>query len=563
LKYPDLLKEDVARIGVQDARKYNLMAGRLIADVVKSSLGPRGLEKVYIDIQGDDTITKHGGALLRKVDVAHPAAKAVIEGVNAVDTNVGDGTITTAVLISALLKKAEELLEKKIPAAVISRGYFKSLEMALDFLWEISQKSNSSDRKIMHDLTISCLKGKSIYNMSSNENRFAQQIVDAICKITDFKKNELDVDNIKIEQKPGNVSEIELVNGVVIDKTIDSYAMPHSIEDAKILLTNDDLETMRTKTEDEICITSPEQMSLFLKQQTSNVVSKVKKIIESGANVVISRKGINFVAQEALAKAGIISMRRVKANDLWWIEKATGASTCKSLENISSTELGHAKRVYQKTVGDDKMVFVDGCKNPRSVTLLLRANSFRYLDEFHRTALNAIYVLRDFIEKPFIVGGGGATEAIIANKIRTKSFEIEGREQMVIEKFADALEEIPITLARNVGMDTIDTLTELRSKHAEFTNGKFKWFGIDSDERKVAETLSSVIEPAVVKEQVIKTAVEVTNMILNVDDVFMKDEIDNTHCHIDGTVHAHKDGGKSHNHFEQEGLEQRQMHHYY
>jgi chaperonin GroEL (HSP60 family) len=279
--------------------------------------------------------------------------------------------------------------------------------------------------------------------------------------------------------------------------------------------------------------------------------------------VVISRKGIDNIAQEALAKAGIISMRRVKSNDLWWVEKATGAKTCKSLEDISPDDLGHAKKVYQKMVGDDKMVFVDGCSNPKSVTLLLRANSFRYLDEFHRTALNAIYVLRDFIEKPFIVRGGGAPEAIIARKIREKSYEIEGREQLVVEKFADAIEEIPITLARNAGMDPIDTLTELRSKHAEFTNGKFRWIGIDSAKRVVNEINSNVIEPVVVKEQIIKTAVEVTNMILNVDDVFMRDEIDNTHCHIDGTVHAHKDGGKSHNHFEQEGLEQRQMHHYY
>jgi len=209
------------------------------------------------------------------------------------------------------------------------------------------------------------------------------------------------------------------------------------------------------------------------------------------------------------------------------------------------------------------MVFVDGCSNPKSVTLLLRANSYRYLDEFHRTALNVIYVLRDFIEKPFLVGGGGATEAIIARKVREKALEIEGREQLVVEKFADAIEEIPVTLARNLGMDAIDALTELRRKHVEFTNGKFRWFGIDSDKRKVAETYPGVIEPTVVKEQVIKTAVEVTNMIINVDDVFMKDEIDNTHCHIDGTVHAHKDGGKTHNHYEQEGLEQRQMHHYY
>jgi len=564
LKYPDLLNEDVARVGLQIARKYNLQAGILLTDTIKTSLGPRGLDKVYMDIHGDVTITKHGGAFLRKIDVDHPAAKAIIEGANAVDTNVGDGTITVTVLIGALLKKAEELLKMGISPAVISQGYEKSGEIAQEVLGNIAQKCNPSDRKIMHDLAISCLKGKALYNMSADDVPIARMIIDAICMITDFSKNQIDVDNIKIEEKAGDVSDIELVKGIVIDKTIDSSAMPQSIENAKILLTNEDLERRRTRTEAEISINSPEQMNLFLKQETNDILAKVKKIIDSGANVVISRKGIDSLAQEYLAKAGIISMRRVKANDLWWVEKATGASTCKSMDNISSNELGEAKRVYQKSVSDDKMVFVDGCKNPKAVTLLLRANSKKYLDEFHRTALNVIYVLRNFIEKPLIVGGGGSTEAIIANKIRAKALDVEGKEQIVVEKFAEAMEEIPMTLAKNVGMDTIDALIELRRQHAKFSNGKFTWIGIDSAERKVSEIFSKrVVEPVVVKEQVIKTGVEVTNMILKVDDVFIRDLIDNTHCHIDGTVHAHRDGGKSHNHFEQEGLEQRQMHHYY
>ena len=564
MKYPDLLNEDVARVGLQIARKYNLQAGILIADAIKTSLGPRGLDKVYMDIHGDVTITKHGGAFLRKIDVDHPAAKAIIEGANAVDTNVGDGTITVTVLIGALLKKAEELLKMGISPTVISQGYEKSGEIAQEVLGNIAQKCNPSDRKIMHDLAISCLKGKALYNMSADDVPIARMIIDAICMITDFSKNQIDVDNIKIEEKAGDVSDIELVKGIVIDKTIDSSAMPQSIENAKILLTNEDLERRRTRTEAEISINSPEQMNLFLKQETNDILAKVKKIIDSGANVVISRKGIDSLAQEYLAKAGIISMRRVKANDLWWVEKATGASTCKSMDNILSNELGEAKRVYQKRVSDDKMVFVDGCKNPKAVTLLIRANSKRYLDEFHRTALNVIYVLRNFIEKPLIVGGGGSTEAIIANKIRAKALDVEGKEQIVVEKFAEAMEEIPMTLAKNVGMDTIDALIELRRQHAKFSNGKFTWIGIDSAERKVSEIFSKrVVEPIVVKEQVIKTGVEVTNMILRVDDVFIRDLIDNTHCHIDGTVHAHRDGGKSHNHFEQEGLEQRQMHHYY
>ena len=313
MKYPDLLNEDVARIGIQVTRKYNIQAGMLITDVIKTSLGPRGLEKVYIDIQGDATITKHGGAFLRKIDVDHPAAKAIIEGANAVDTNVGDGTITVTVLMGALLKKADELLIKGFHPAVIIRGYEKAGEIALEILANIAQKSDPSDRNVMHDLAISCLKGKALFNMSADGIPVANMIIDAICTITNFSKNQIDVDNIKIEEKLGKVSEIELIKGVVIDKTIDNYAMPHSIENAKILLTNEDLETMRTRTEAEISINSPEQMSLFLNQESDDLIYKVKKIIDSGANVVISRKGINSLAQECLAKAGIISMRRVKA----------------------------------------------------------------------------------------------------------------------------------------------------------------------------------------------------------------------------------------------------------
>jgi len=564
MKYPGLLNEDTARVGIEESRKYNLISGRLITDVIKTSLGPRGMEKVYIDIQNDANITKHGGAFLRMVDVAQPAAKTVIEAVNTVDTHVGDGTITAAILIGSLLKQAEDLLKLGIKPATISRGYEKSLDFALDILEKIKKKSIRTDRKIMHQLAISCLDGKAIFNMSSNEIPIADLIIEAICCITNFQTGKIDVDDIKIEEKIGNATDIQLIKGTVIDKTIDNSAMPRMIKDAKIILINEALENMRTKSDSEIEINSPQQMSLFLEQEVQDIRSKVKHIIDSGANVVISRKGIDSIAQEYLAEKGIISMRRVKYNDIWWLEKSSGAKTCNNLENISQNELGFAKKVYEKTIGDDKMVFLEGCRKPKSVTLLLRSNSKTFLDEFHRTALNVIYVLRNFIENPFIVIGGGSTEAIIAHKIREKALTVEGREQLVIQRFAEAMEEIPLTLARNIGMDTIDTLTQLRSKYSKYTNGKFKWIGIDSSTRRVSDMSSKeVIETLVVKQQIIKTAIETTNLILNVDDVFMKDTIDNTHCHIDGTVHAHRDGGKAHNHFEQEGLEQRQMHHYY
>ena len=563
MKYPDLLNPDVARIGLQDSQKYNLLSGKLVTEIVKTSLGPRGMEKMYIDILGEDTITSHGGAFLRKVDVDHPAAKSVIEAVNTVDTHVGDGTTSAAVLIGSLLSHAEEMLKIGIPVAAITRGYEKSLDYALEILDEIKIKSNKRDRETMRKLLTTCLEGKAIFDLQEENTKIVDIIIEAVCDIANLETGQIDIDDIKIEEKIGNVTDIELIKGTVIDKTIDSSAMPRTIKDAKILLINESLETMRTKTESEIEIVSPEQMSQFLDQENKDLLVLVKNIVDSGANVVISRKGVNEFVQEALAKKGIISMRRVKYNDLWWLEKATGAKTCKDIEKISSNELGFAKRVYEKTTGGEKMVFVEGGDNPKSVTLLLRANSKRYLDEFHRNVLNGFYVLRNFIENPFIIRGAGSVEGIIAQKIRQKAGSVEGKEQIAIERFADALEQIPLTLAQNIGMDVLDTLTQLRTKFSE-SNGKMKWYGIDSSRRKISDmTSSEIIETVVVKQQVLKTAIEAANMILNVDDVFMKDLIDNTHCHIDGTVHAHHDGGKSHNHFEQEGLEQRQMHHHY
>lgn len=562
MKYPELLGHDIAR--VEESRNLNLVVGGIILDVIKTSFGPRGMDKVYIDVLGDDTCTRHGGALLRKVDLKLPAAKAIIEGVNAVDTHVGDGTISTAILIGMLLKKAQELLKMGISPITIIRGYEIALGLALDELGKIKKKENNDNKEIMRQLVTSCLAGKAITSLVPEETPIIDLIVDAVCSIANLHRGQIDVDDIKIEEKAGNTNTIQLIRGTVIDKTIDNSAMPRSIDNAKILLLNEPLEMMRTKTDEQIQINSPEQMSLFLNQEKIDILMRIKKIISSGANVVISRKGINDIAQEYLAKNGIISIRRAKMNDLLWLEKSTGAKICKSLEDISGDELGSAKKVYEKNIGGDKMLFVEDCRNAKSVTLLLRCNSKRYLDELHRDALNAIYVLRNFIENPFVVRGGGSTEAIIATRLREQSVSIEGREQIVVEKFADALEEIPITLARNVGMDALDTLTQLRAKYANCPKNTLKWYGIDSEKRKVSEIPpGGVIENLVVKQQFIRTGVEVTNMILNVNDIFMKDEIDNTHCHIDGVVHAHHDGGKAHNHFEQEGLEQRQMHHYY
>ena len=562
MKYPGLLNDDISRVGTNEAQMYNLLSGTLVADLVKTCLGPRGMSKMYIDILGEDTLTKHGGAFLRKVDVDHPAAKSVIEAVNAVDTHVGDGTSSAAILIGSLLGNAKELLNLGIPTATIVRGYEIGLDLALDSLDEIKIKQNNDNLEKMRELLTTCITGKTIFDLQEDQGKIVDMIIEAILDVADLKNNHFAIDDIKIEEKIGNVTEIQLIKGTLIDKTIDSSAMPKCINDAKILLINEPLETMKTRYESEIEITSPKQMSQFLVQENNELDHLVQNIVNSGANVVISRKGVNDFVQESLAKKGIISMRRVKYNDLWWLEKAVNAKTCESIEKISPHELGFARKIYEKTVGGDPMVFVEG-KSPKSVTILLRANSKQYLDELHRNILNAFHVLQNFIESPFVVCGAGSVEGLLSQKIKKQSGTIDGKEQIVVEKFADSILEIPLTLARNVGMDVLDTKTCLQAKFAN-SNGKIKWYGINSETRNISDmSLSKIIETVAVKQQIFKTAVEATNLIVNVNDVFMKNIIDNTHCHVDGVVHAHHDPGKNHNHFEQEGLEQRQMHQYY
>ena len=562
MKYPGLLNDDISRVGTNEAQMYNLLSGTLVADLVKTCLGPRGMSKMYIDILGEDTLTKHGGAFLRKVDVDHPAAKSVIEAVNTVDTHVGDGTSSAAILIGSLLGNAKELLNLGIPTATIVRGYEIGLDLALDTLDEIKIKQNNDNLEKMRELLITCITGKTIFDLQEDQGKIVDMIIEATLDVADLKNNHFAIDDIKIEDKIGNVTEIQLIKGTLIDKTIDSSAMPKCINDAKILLINEPLETMKTRYESEIEITSPKQMSQFLVQENNELDHLVQNIVNSGANVVISRKGVNDFVQESLAKKGIISMRRVKYNDLWWLEKAVNAKTCESIEKISPHELGFARKIYEKTVGGDPMVFVEG-KSPKSVTILLRANSKQYLDELHRNILNAFHVLQNFIESPFVVCGAGSVEGLLSQKIKKQSGTIDGKEQIVVEKFADSILEIPLTLARNVGMDVLDTKTCLQAKFAN-SNGKIKWYGINSETRNISDmSLSKIIETVAVKQQIFKTAVEATNLIVNVNDVFMKNIIDNTHCHVDGVVHAHHDPGKNHNHFEQEGLEQRQMHQYY
>ena len=417
----------------------------------------------------------------------------------------------------------------------------------------------------MERLVDTCLSGKAIFDSMADRAAVRGAVVDAAMAVANPRTGRIDVDDVKIEEKRGSSERIELVMGTVVDKPVDSPAMPRAVRDAKVLLLNDEIGATRTKTESEIVVTSPSNMAQFALQESSNVLLLARRVVESGARVVVSRKGIDAHAQEALAAEGIVSVRRAKYNDLWWLEKATGARTCRSVEDISADELGFASRVYERSVGGDRMLFVES-ERPRSVTLLLRASSREHLDEFHRTAKNALFVLRNYAESPGIVFGGGSCEAAMARAVRDRAAGLEGKRQLAAARVADALEEIPSTLASNVGMSPLDALPRLRSEHAAAAEGGRGpcWSGIDSSARTVADmSASGVVETAAVKRQVLKSAVGAATLILNVDDVFVKDLIDNTHCHIDGTVHAHKDPGRNHNHWEQEGIEQRQMHHHY
>jgi len=562
-----ILADDITNAGRGETLIGNLLAASMLSDAIKTSFGPCGLEKMYIDIMGESIITKDGGTFLRKIDVEHPSAKVVIDGANTVDNSVGDGTKSSVILVGSLAKNAIELIKLGISPAVIITGYQRATELSLETLNEISETRNL-EKGIFFDLVRTALSSKSMSSLVDDSENLSKIIVDAVCSICDLKTNYIEVDDIKIEEKLGSASDTKLVKGVIIDKTIDNSLMPRQISNAKIILINEELDAVRTKTESEIIITSPEQMSSFLEAEKTEVLRKVKKIAESGANVVFSRKGISDMAQTYFARNGIISLRRVKENDLFWLEKATGAKICQTIEKISPNEIGTANHVYEKEIGDDKMVFVEGCKKPKSVTILIRANSKKYLDEFHRTILDGIYVLRDFIQNPKIVGGGGAFEAIVANKIRKVMTSVDGKEQLAMEKFADSLEQIPLTLATNAGMDYLSTLSALRSKISSSNNGRCEWYGIDTNQRKITETFSKkIFEPKILKEQVIKTVNDVISILLGIDDIFMKTPEMFTHTHANGTTHTHKGGSLKHEHHNERldrlGKEQRGPHHYY
>ena len=511
-----VLKESALQEKGRDAQKNNIMAAKMVCDIVKSSLGPRGLDKMLVDSLGDVTITNDGATILKEIDAQHPAAKMMIEISKTIDTEVGDGTTSSVIFAGTLLAKAEELLKKDVHSSVIIEGFQAASEKALEILSEISKKVNPDDREILLKISSTSMESKLI---SEDSESLSKIVVDSIMSITETSDNKssVDLDNLKVEKKAGgSIQDTTLIKGIVLDKEVVHSGMPTKIQQAKIALLNTAMEIEKTEMSAEIRINDPTQMQMFLEEENRMIKTMVDKIHAIGANVVICQKGIDDMAQHFLSKHGILAIRRVKESDMTKLAKATGGRITSNIEDISEKDLGAANLVQQKKVESDKWVFVEGCKNPQSVTLLIRGGSQRVVDEVDRSIHDALMVVKDVIEKPEIVAGGGAPEAVLASFLRDWSERFEGRQQLAINKFAEALEVIPLTIAENAGMDPIDTMVQLRAKQSE---GK-KWSGIDAKEGKVADMLSkNIVEPVVVKEQIIKSATEAASMILRIDDV--------------------------------------------
>ena len=511
-----ILKDGAEQSKGRDAQKNNIAAAKIIAEIVHTSLGPRGMDKMLVDSLGDVTITNDGATILKEIDVQHPAAKMLVEISKSTDNEVGDGTTSAVVLAGALLEHAESLIIQDVHPTIIVDGYRKAAKKAKQFLDGIAEKIPANDKLTLLKIAKTSMQTKLV---RKDSEKLAEMVVKAVLSVAE-KNNEkytVDIDDIKVEKKSGSsINESSIIRGIVLDKEIVHSGMPNKVSDGKIALVNTALEINKTETDAKINISNPQQMKSFLDEENRMLKTMVDKVIGSGATVVLCQKGIDDMAQHYLAKAGILAVRRVKESDMTKLAKATGARIVTNLDDLFEKDLGSAELIHEKKVEEDKWVFVEGCKHPKSVTLLLRAGSQRVVDEVERSIHDSLMVVRDVMEYPSIVAGGGSPETFAATKIRNWAKSLEGREQLAAEKFADALESIPLALAENAGMDPIDTLTNLRSKQIK---GE-KWIGIDVMKAKVGNMQTSdIIEPLAVKQQIISAASEAACMILRIDDV--------------------------------------------
>jgi archaeal chaperonin len=511
-----ILKEGASETKGREAQKNNINAAKTVAEIVRTSLGPRGMDKMLVDSLGDVTITNDGATILKEIDVQHPAAKMMVEISKATDNEVGDGTTSVVVLAGSLIEKAEELITKNVHPTVIVDGYRKCAVKSIELLNNIAIKVTNNEKEQLIKIAKTSMQTKLV---SKESDDLANIVVTAAQQVSESRNGstKVDLDDIKVEKKSGgSIKDTKLIKGIVLDKEVVHGGMPKRVEKAKIALINSALEIEKTEFDAKLNITSPEQMKRFLDEENTMLKNMVEKITGSGANVVICQKGLDDIAQHYLAKANVLTVRRVKESDMTKLSRATGARVINNLDDLTSKDLGAADLVEERKVETDKWVFIEGCKNPKAVTILIRGGSQRVVDEADRSVHDALMVTKDVLEKPLIVAGGGSPEAYVSGKLREWTNTLTGREQLAAEKFAEALEIIPLTLAENAGMNQIDTLAELRSKQ----NKGSKWAGIDARNSRIADMAKlEIFEPLAVKEQIVKSATEVASMLLRIDDV--------------------------------------------
>lgn len=511
-----ILKEGSTRERGKTAQHTNIMAARIIAEAIKSALGPKGMDKMLVDSMGDVTITSDGHTILKEMDIQHPAAKMMVEVAKTQDDEVGDGTTTAVVIAGELLGQAEDLIKKNVHPTVIIDGYRKAADKALETLDKIAIPVKPEDKDFLKKVAITAMASKFV---AENREYLADIVASAVLNVAQKVEGEykVDLDDVMVEKKPGeSLTGTKLIEGIVLDKEVVHPGMPKRIENAKIALLDCALEVEKTEFDAKINIESPEQMEAFLQEEERMLKDMVEKIAEKGANVLICQKGIDDMAQHFLARKGILAVRRAKKSDMEKLAKATGGKVVTNLDELSKEDLGYAELVEERKIGDDKMTFIEGCKNPRSVAILIRGGTERIVDEAERSIHDALCVVRDVVQEPKIVPGGGAPEMEIARVLKEYADTLSGREALAVQRYAEALEAVPTTLSENAGLDPIDIISELRARHEK---GEV-WAGVDVHEGKVNDMKElEVFEPLAVKKQIIKSATEAASMILKIDDV--------------------------------------------
>ena len=511
-----ILREGSGRSRGRDAQRNNIMAARTIAEAVKSSLGPKGMDKMLVDSSGDVTITSDGRTILDKMDIDHPAAKMMVEVAKTQDAEVGDGTTTVVIVAGELLGKAEDLINKGVHPTVIVEGYSKAADKALETLEQIAIPIKPTEKEFLETIAATSMASKLV---SENKEQLAEIAVEAVLHVTQKVGDEykVDLDDIMVEKKSGeSAAETKLIEGLVLDKEVVHSGMPKRIEKAKIALLESALEIEKTEFNAKINIERPEQMDSFMREEENMLKAMVEKIVASSANVVVCQKGIDDMVQHFLARKGILAVQRGKKSDMEKLGKATGGKVVTNLKGLTESDLGYAGLVEERKIGDDKMTFIEGCKNPHSVAILIRGGTERFVNEAERSVHDALCVVRDVVQEPKVLAGGGSPEMEIARALRDYAETLPGREQLAVQSFGEAIEIVPLTLGENAGLDPIDILSELRARHEK---GE-KWAGVDVFAGKIEDMWKlGVYEPLAVKKQIIKSATEAATMLLRIDDV--------------------------------------------